>query len=859
LGCEISKEFLDELIEDGRIEVSSNPTSNSYLTGNRSLSKIEPQQEVRLADGSLTTFEAIDQKRSVYCPFHHDQNPSAFVGHGRDGSYLSCSACHKTWLSSAATPSEHNFKDFDDFINNIKVNGLRKAPEDLVGLEKFMEQNDLLPQNISIQKERYFKGPKFKLDVLPRGVTFIKSPKGSGKTTFLSGLLKEASSDLAPDDDMEFNEIKTSSGPAPSGEKVLLIGHRQALIGELCERLGLNCYLDFKEKMGSRALEERKKRFGVCLDSLRRVDGIRYDLIVIDEVEQVLSHFFSTTIGAARFRIFEAFFRLIRSAKHVIVLDADLGWVSFNTMRTIKSLRLDEADNPTIKDTDWPVSILLNERNDTKRKLHMYNSREHLISKLRTEILAGKRVFVTSNSKKKIDALSKAVEELAKQANTTFPHVSITSTNSKTDDIQEFIRNIKTKILDYSVILSSPSLGTGVDITFPSDKQEIDCVFGLFEPRITNHFEIDQQLARVRNPGEVHVWISPQYFNFETEFDVVVDELLHGDLAAGIRYGFIWQDRQTIADKDPFLTMAAHTAVKNRASMNNLKANFINHKIDQGWDVEIVDKDDSLAAEGKELFRKGRAKSKEEEVGHIMAASVLNRIEFEKLKRHMNYENSPITTAERYNLKRTSLELFYRSEATEEIIDIDESGQFRSKIILFEALQKAARGGHNFKMTLPTTKDVKIQKTHVELVPNIDVGAALLFSILSSTQIFQNGKFPHDIEYTEADLKDFADISVKFKRFVEGQFDQATRRDVKTKPIQHLGQLLKLVGLHQKAGRSSKVGIKKIRHYSVVTKGIQMMEEIVTRRSVDLPWQYLDARQGFKYTDDETDWLIRYA
>lgn len=305
-----------------------------------------------------------------------------------------------------------------------------------------------------------------------------------------------------------------------------------------------------------------KNRFGVCLDSLRSVEGRTYDTIVIDEVEQVLGHFLSDTIGTARSRIFEVFIHLIRNAKHVIVLDADLGWLSFSTMQMIKTLSPNGMINSKEQTAPCPIRIILNDRKDLDREITVYESKKHLIEKVKAAVLMGKRIFVSSNSKSLIDSLASALEILAEKTETEIPFIKITSANSKSNDIQNFIENITKKITDYQVVLSSPSLGTGVDITFANDAQEIDCVFGFYEARITNHFEIDRQLARVRNPKQVDVWVSPQKFNFESKFDVVVDDLLRGDLIGAIRYGLMWQDRAAIADQDPFLTMVALTTIE---------------------------------------------------------------------------------------------------------------------------------------------------------------------------------------------------------------------------------------------------------------------------------------------------------
>ena len=91
--------------------------------------------------------------------------------------------------------------------------------------------------------------------------------------------------------------------------------------------------------------------------------------------------------------------------------------------------------------------------------------------------------------------------------------------------LRAFIQNVKQEILKYDVVLASPSLGTGVDISFPSDAQLVDVVVGLFVGGVTDHRDIDQQLLRVRNPKQVCVWIDPSKDNLETDYDAIMVDL----------------------------------------------------------------------------------------------------------------------------------------------------------------------------------------------------------------------------------------------------------------------------------------------------------------------------------------------
>ena len=127
LGSTLSPELLDELILDGRLEVASDSKGRTFPVPNRSLAKIKPEQLIVLADGTSATFGSIVDHKQVHCPFHLDQHPSAFISGERDGRFLYCSTCQKTWHSSASRPRRYNFHDFDDFIKAIKSGVFHKG------------------------------------------------------------------------------------------------------------------------------------------------------------------------------------------------------------------------------------------------------------------------------------------------------------------------------------------------------------------------------------------------------------------------------------------------------------------------------------------------------------------------------------------------------------------------------------------------------------------------------------------------------------------------------------------------------------------------------------------------------------
>jgi hypothetical protein len=296
---QLSCELLEELIAQG---LSCQHRDGGPGSSARSKLRIPEGIEVTRADGFAERLELIAKSTRVHCPYHDDKHPSAFVVTSRSGvNGIHCSTCMQTFWPDGSAADDYEFDDFEreavrarEFFEKHHDGGplFASDPDAISGLTGC---NIILTANRSVPHE------------LSPGVTFIRSPKGTGKTTGLQALL--------------------------SGEKkVLLIGHRRALISQSCKQLGLTCYLD---EVLTR--NDRHELLGVCLDSLHKVSPkTRYDVIVIDESEQVLGHFLSETMdrreGVGRERLFVELRDRVQKAKKVVALDADLGWTTFHTL-----------------------------------------------------------------------------------------------------------------------------------------------------------------------------------------------------------------------------------------------------------------------------------------------------------------------------------------------------------------------------------------------------------------------------------------------------------------------------------------------------------------------------------------------
>src|SRR3954447_24726554 len=83
--------------------------------------------------------------------------------------------------------------------------------------------------------------------------------------------------------------------------------------------------------------------------------------------------------------------------------------------------------------------------------VEVFESEAHLLAELHADVAAGRRCFVTSNSKAKIERIAAA---LAEQFGAARRIVSITSATINSDVAQEFLSDITAGIRAHDVILT---------------------------------------------------------------------------------------------------------------------------------------------------------------------------------------------------------------------------------------------------------------------------------------------------------------------------------------------------------------------------------------------------------------------
>lgn len=780
-------ELVTELIEQS-INTTSSKNIQKYQDGGTSPSAITISKEAKLqtADGGFHAIIDIPVSTKVHCIFHKDNNASAIVlenKHGVKGLY--CSTCASTYWSGS-NHANVDFNEFEKVVTAIK--------EKVTGhsLDHFLNPDLFKIADIHFLNTEYLPPPH--LLPLNKGAIFFKSPKASGKTEFLVNLVERTKGN------------------------VLLIGHRRSLIKQMCNRLGLSCYLDDdeKSKQGIEDQGQRLKRYGVCLDSIMKIPtSIDYECVLIDESEQVLSHFLSETLNDKRNLALRHFKYILAKAKNVFAMDADLDFPSFHYL----------SDWSRHGKNDFKSTIFINQYVEEKGTIEIHDSRSQITGDLHKSIAADLKCYVTSNSKAYIERQTAALRD--KHPKKKFLSITSETIQNNSKGVFEFLDNPAIEARNYDAVLASPSVSTGVDIKFEQNEQFYDVVYGVFEPKILTHFECDQQLGRVRHPKSVKVYISPRRFFFESDFDVVIRDVaallimdhLVGDidLDTGLK---------TYNLEDEVLQLATVLVSNHRKSTNNLRTHFIDYKISNGWIVHEVGRDKTLIDEGIIHARTGKEITEQQRIERILSASIIDEETYQDLRSRKEI-GQPITEQEQFQYLQSSTERFYGQPISEQLIELDNRSRFRKVVMNYERLidvdiSQNYRGLEDFHN--------KTSQDPYYLVSNDYNQFNFIEKCLLASGIYDYGKFKTDIEISSRDLGEFKLFLKNNRAEYETVFNEMLFKDLQKSPIKSLNFILGKVGLKMENTKRLRIKGVDVYFYQFASDNIQQLDHILQLR-----------------------------
>ncbi|WP_322105253.1 plasmid replication protein, CyRepA1 family [Paraburkholderia sp. J41] len=446
----------------------------------------------------------------------------------------------------------------------------------------------------------------------------------------------------------------------------------------------------------------------------------------------------------------------------------------------------------------------VNNYTPTGRSIEIYQSKNHLTKDMLDTMRGnGGKHYVACNSKADAENFAEMI-----RVETGLHVMCITSTNSQDPEIKDFINNIVDRVRDYDVLVASPSLGTGIDITFSKDEQWIDCVWGYFSDKINTHFDMDQQLCRVRHPKQVKAWVAESSLQYETEPSAIKRVIVDLDeLPAAIR-GYGPHGMPVIDDDDPLLHVYAYAVSMQNASKNDLRGNFIKLKERNGWEIKHVappkaDRGSSGESGVNVAMQAAEARKRLEEMHakEICDAEPLTEEEYKALNDAMM-----LTSDEQLRRDRYAIEKFYGQEITLKLVLMDNRGRYRTQInAMCELLESEA---------VALTRTYGNVKAHALDKDMAAKRQTVLKDVLMASAIY-DGKRAFDTSHKlhKDNMRGFVDCCLDYRAQLAHLFDMALRKDIEDKPMFQFKEFLDLIGLDTATDGKSDAGGKRTHFY----------------------------------------------
>jgi hypothetical protein len=263
--------------------------------------------------------------------------------------------------------------------------------------------------------------------------------------------------------------------------------------------------------------------------------------------------------------------------------------------------------------------------------------------------------------------------------------------------------------------------------------------------------------------------------------------------------------------------MACLVLSEARSSKNDLKRNFIRHKEKQGFVIERIPRDEDRLAEGRDILATGKRLNERAYIAAILAAATLNPGEYNDVLESLG-SGEWVSEADRLAFERTSLEEFYREPVSEDLIRLDDRGQFRAKVSLFELV-----------FLNPDLLRLRAFE-HCGLVATGSSKAIVLAKLLQLTPLVNEGRLRSEAIIHLADLGNFSETLIRHKTVIETHLGLEIRKDVKEKPVQQLGRYLRLVGLKLARLPAFKENGRKVYPYRLEQESLARMKAIVEAR-----------------------------
>jgi hypothetical protein len=234
--------------------------------------------------------------------------------------------------------------------------------------------------------------------------------------------------------------------------------------------------------------QHRHPRVIIQVESLHRltvteqIDPV--DLLILDECESILSQF-SSGLHKHLNAAFAVFKWMLRTAKHVVCLDANISDRTYNTLKSMRS--------------DHPIYFHWNKFHRAEEDKYYFTTKMDAWYKLLSDkVREGKRIVIPVNSL----ATAEVCEYLLRRE---FPDkvIQIYSSKTKTSEKDTHFANVNRYWSEMDILIYTPTCSAGVSY----EQHHFDMLFGYFSDISCNVETCRQMLGRVRNIEDKEYYI----------------------------------------------------------------------------------------------------------------------------------------------------------------------------------------------------------------------------------------------------------------------------------------------------------------------------------------------------------------
>ncbi|MEP0873002.1 hypothetical protein NDA01_24750 [Trichocoleus desertorum AS-A10] len=510
-----------------------------------------------------------------------------------------------------------------------------------------------------VTSDRYL--PKLKLSDLKPGITVVKAPWGSGKSSnILSPIARDAQS---------------------AGYDVIQVGHLNSLLENTAPKMGLDTHKQIKDiaSVGRNLVNlNTHPNLAITLHSLgAMVDLSKRNkplLLLIDEHEQVFQSLTErqnvTLKGELRQAARRKLEHLIREAEYVLLSDADASDTLVDYIRHLRGEDKVHIIQSTFKVGVERLPIEVSTGKDPSELIKSF------LDCLRN---GGKAIFFV-NCPQEIRSIVEQIkadpdlQKLKGQA----VYGDVTSE----PEVARFIESIDKEYTKLNWLVHSSSLGTGVDL----NKEHFTHRFALIRGGVLSATECCQAMFRYRPDVPTLIWVTSATQARECDAEEILKALQYRESTtfdtlkcsriAGIQASAVGE----ISHEDrPFLELYAKLAARKNASLSNLRESIYEVLEVSGYSLKF---NEPVTYEDiKVAHREIKKRLDEQDCEAIANARVLSD---EELSEKAN--SSTLSLADRQAVYKTLLHRDTGLEVTPELVKIDDDGRWRKGVKHLEHL-----------------------------------------------------------------------------------------------------------------------------------------------------------------------------